>query len=408
MKPILIIGAGLSGLACALTLERSGRRVLLLEKRENIGGRVTTKATSSGFLVDEGFQVLLTSYPELRGFVDLKNLELQSFNSGALIFNGKHLELLANPFRHPFQSLKTLQFSSASLKDKALVVKLMAQVLIEKHSDEMGTRTTLDFLRDFGFSKNFIDDFWIPFLTGVYLDPSLSVGSGFFKFLMNCFAWGEVTLPLNGMNQLPLAMSRQLSPESIKLSTCVKSWNSHGVSLENGETIDASAVVCAFDPKIKEPNKEKHFRSATTYYFTSEILNTLGWDKWLILVPPRFGFSISHLALVSSVASGYTTTGKPLLSVTVTGEKRPSENEIMAEVEKIAQKSLRLTPIAITEVPNALPILEGKKAGFEIKEGIWFCGDRFSTPSINGALRSGRLAAESILSTLKNHSSSPS
>ena len=97
MKPIAILGAGLSGLACATTLFRAGKKVVVLEKREKVGGRVSTEKSSEGFLFDEGFQVLLSSYPELSHFVDLETLNLQTFNSGALIFNGQKLELLANP-----------------------------------------------------------------------------------------------------------------------------------------------------------------------------------------------------------------------------------------------------------------------------------------------------------------------
>jgi phytoene dehydrogenase-like protein len=399
MKPIVIIGAGLSGLACAVTLFRSGKKVLIIEKREKAGGKVFTEERPGGFFVDEGFQVLLSSYPELSNFVDLKNLHLQPFNSGALIFNGQGLELLANPFKHPLKSIETLKFSSASLRDKALVVKLMAQVLLDKPEEQMGSQSTLEYLTQFGFSSRFVEDFWKPFLTGVYLDPSLSVGSGFFRFLMNCFAWGEVTLPEKGMNALPQSIAHQLPGDSIRLNSSVKAWEPQAVTLGTGEVIEASSVVCAFDPQIQhsELERDKHFRGANTFHFTSPLLSSLGWEKWLVLVPPRLGLSISHLALVSSVAGGYSRTGKPLVSVTVTGEKSCTVSEVIKEKETIAGKQLELINIATTEDTHALPVLNGEPRGYAQLNGVWFCGDRFSSPSINGALRSGRLVAEAIL-----------
>ena len=52
----IVVGAGLSGLACAETLVQNSKSVLVLESSEVPGGRVAT-ATISGFRVDRGFQV---------------------------------------------------------------------------------------------------------------------------------------------------------------------------------------------------------------------------------------------------------------------------------------------------------------------------------------------------------------
>ena len=69
----VVIGAGLAGLAAAGTLHRAGREVLVLERNDAVGGRVRTDC-ESGFLLDRGFQVLLTAYPELDRHVDLLSL----------------------------------------------------------------------------------------------------------------------------------------------------------------------------------------------------------------------------------------------------------------------------------------------------------------------------------------------
>ncbi|NDG26874.1 MAG: FAD-dependent oxidoreductase, partial [Proteobacteria bacterium] len=110
MKPVVILGAGLAGLACAKSLSEQGKTILVLEAKPKVGGRVSSFRTEKGFLVDEGFQVLLSSYPELKTTVSLDSLHLESFNSGALIFNGERLDLLANPFRHPQKVFRTLSF----------------------------------------------------------------------------------------------------------------------------------------------------------------------------------------------------------------------------------------------------------------------------------------------------------
>lgn len=75
---VIVIGAGLSGLACALTLKDKGLEPLVIEAADGIGGRVRTDQRE-GFLLDRGFQVLQTWYPEARAFLDYGRLDLRPF-----------------------------------------------------------------------------------------------------------------------------------------------------------------------------------------------------------------------------------------------------------------------------------------------------------------------------------------
>lgn len=58
---VAVVGAGLAGLACARRLQTAGRDVVVLEASDGVGGRVRTDVVD-GFLLDRGFQVLLTGY----------------------------------------------------------------------------------------------------------------------------------------------------------------------------------------------------------------------------------------------------------------------------------------------------------------------------------------------------------
>ena len=73
---VLIVGAGLAGLSCARYLADSGISFQIIEASDGIGGRVRTDE-HQGFLLDRGFQVLLTAYPEAQRTLDYHSLDLR-------------------------------------------------------------------------------------------------------------------------------------------------------------------------------------------------------------------------------------------------------------------------------------------------------------------------------------------
>lgn len=398
----VILGAGLSGLACALTLHRAAQKVLVIDQNPHVGGRVSSLRSADGFLFDQGFQVLLNSYPEVQKFVSLDTLNLRPFNSGALIFDGKNLRKLANPLRHPMEIFSTLSFPAVSLRDKGKVMALIAKAAVAQTKIATGKTSTESFLKDFGFSKEFIEVFWRPFFTGVYLDPELNTGSDFFLFLLKCFGLGQVSLPAAGMNAFPTAMAKQLPDGSVRLNTRVKSWTKNQVVLDSNEQISARQVICALDPEEGKARISKaNYRGVSTYYFTGERLKEVSWGKWLVLVPNRLGLHLNHLAMLSDIAPEYSSSGKPLLSVTVVGHESVGIDTINRDIDQIAGRELSLKLVAATRVQKALPVSGGEESGFLTQDDVIYCGDRWASPSINGALQSGRLAAEYYLRGLK-------
>ncbi len=78
MSDVIIVGGGLAGLCAARTLHEHGVSFQLYEAADDVGGRVRTDEVD-GFLLDRGFQVLLTAYPEAQRVLDYDTLELQPF-----------------------------------------------------------------------------------------------------------------------------------------------------------------------------------------------------------------------------------------------------------------------------------------------------------------------------------------
>ncbi len=394
----LVIGAGLSGLACAQTLESRGLQVSVIESQDQVGGRVRTRTLGDGFVGDEGFQVLLSSYPELTRFLNLDALNLKRFNSGAKIYQCDGFDLLANPLVHPGRLFDGFKYPGLSAKDKFLVLKLIA--VSQKHSSDspMGIKTTRQFLTDFGFSQKFIESFWEPFLSGIYLERDLQAGENYFQFLIRCFCFGKVSIPEKGMGEIPKQMASRLSAGAIRPGERVKSWSHDHVTLQSGDTVFAKKVVCAMDPSDWNIGFEQtKYQSVGTHYFTSDSLSELALGKWLALIPRKYGFKINHFCLLSEVSSAYSSSGKPLLCVNTLGTVKSSTVDLCNELDRLFGRKLNLRHIQSIEVEKALPRASDAAAGYIIKDGVYYCGDRWTSPSINGALRSGRLAAESIL-----------
>ncbi|MGB1723367.1 MAG: FAD-dependent oxidoreductase [Ilumatobacteraceae bacterium] len=98
--PVVVVGAGLAGLSCAVTLHRAGVDTIVIEASDGVGGRVRTDQVD-GFLLDRGFQVMLTAYPELHRQFDVEALDLRSFDPGALVMHRGRPNVVADPFRAP-------------------------------------------------------------------------------------------------------------------------------------------------------------------------------------------------------------------------------------------------------------------------------------------------------------------
>src|SRR6185295_19474171 len=95
---VLIIGAGLAGLSCGRHLADAGVSFRILEASDGIGGRVRTDECE-GFLLDRGFQVLLTAYPEAQRTLDYHALDLRKFSPGALAWFAGRMNELVDPWR---------------------------------------------------------------------------------------------------------------------------------------------------------------------------------------------------------------------------------------------------------------------------------------------------------------------
>lgn len=404
---VLVVGAGLSGLACALLLERKGVNVHLIEEADDVGGRVRTDEVD-GFRLDRGFQVLLTAYEELQAQVDLPRLDLRPFGAGSLVWTGRGLERLVDPKRNPLGALGSAFSSVGSLGDKLRVARLRRRLLARPQEAcfEGPERSTEAELEALGFSEAFVDAFFRPFFGGVFLERSLSTTASLFRYYFRCFAAGKATLPAEGMQRLPDLLAQPLE-DRITLECRARAVSPTAVTLDDGSEVEADQVVVAVDgtsaADLLGGSAPEHKATVTSYFATDRAPTA---DPLLILDGEGTG-PANHVAVVSNVSPAYAPEGAHLVSVSGVDEAATDPDAFPADARSQLRRWFGPSVDAwehlrTYHVPRALPrhppgSLPGPEGSGLRPDGLVVAGDYAAFGAIQGALLSARRAAEAVL-----------
>lgn len=403
----VIIGGGISGLTCAKYLNEKGYNFMLLEGSDALGGRVRTDKVD-GFLLDRGFQILLTNYPEAKKILNYNNLDLKYFGSGALIKAEKGFMKMENPFRNKMAYL-TMAFSSVGTLSDKLKIRKFANELSEIPDDEffnMEATDTLTFLRNYGWSEKMINNFFKPFYGGVFLENDLLTSSNFFQFTFKQFFKGDAAIPAEGIQAIPEQIAEMLPRNCIRKNARVKGFEGNQIFLDGGEVITAGRIVLATDPKSSDKllgeTNERTYNITTCTYFSAET-SPLKGQKFIALNPNRRG-AVHNICVPSDISSHYGNEGKSLISVSTQGleklDERNLTNKIKLELFDWFGPSVNVWKHLKTyHIPESLVQYRAESIHQNSKLGdnLYRCGDYLAYPSLNAAMQTGREVAQMIM-----------
>lgn len=434
---VIVIGAGISGLCAALALSQAGKSVVVLESGDGVGGRVRTDF-HEGYILDRGFQIFLTGYPEAKQVLDYEELNLQKFYPGAFVRWNEGFHRVADPFRRPVDGALSLlpTHPIGDIFDK-LRVGLLRLNTFTSSWDGLLTReevSTEQRLKDLGFSDAMIDRFFRPFLGGIFFDNKLQVSSRLLDFVIRTLAVGDNCLPAKGIGQVPEQLAGKLPNGSIRLNSEVQAVDSKEVRVqgEDGKEIvltAGDAVIVATEGPTAAQLVGPRAYSAAEKAGTTELPNMLckdtaspngtvclyfgvdslpdGYAEPVLYLDGEGKRLLNNMCFPSTVAPTYAPAGKHLVSVSLVGAYLATSDEDLIELVKKdvaawfgAGYAEKLDFLRLYRIPFSQPNQEAPtnlKREVRMGKSVYVCGDHRDSATLQGAMVSGRRAAEAVL-----------
>ncbi|MEV6740649.1 NAD(P)/FAD-dependent oxidoreductase [Streptomyces sp. NPDC051104] len=432
---VVIVGAGVAGLAAAHRLTSAGVSTTVLEAAHGVGGRMSTEKVD-GFRLDRVGQLLSTSYPELGLTPGLDALVLRPFAPGVLVHSGgRHRRAGAPPVaggaRGALNVVRALAGAPRSgggtagvravrpraagspaplggAVDQARLNAALARMAATP-VERLLARPELPAGRALaarGLPARTVEGFLRPLLAALLCDPELGMSSRAADLALRAFASGRLCLPEGGAEVLPELLAQALPPGTVHTGVRATSISTTSVTTAEHGEFRCRAVLLATDahaaaellPGLRVPD----FHPVTVVHHTMDEPPPTGAS--LLLDADRDG-PVAHTAVVSLVDPSRAPAGRPLVSSTVLGAPPEDvDGAVRVHLTRLyGTSTTRWETLAVHHTARAVPVMRPPhdvRRPVRLLAGLYVCGDHRDTGTVQGALHSGHRAASAVLADL--------
>jgi squalene-associated FAD-dependent desaturase len=447
-QSVLVIGGGLAGLACAVALAESGIKVWLFEKRPHLGGRATSYTLPDGSEVDNCQHVTLGCCTNLADFYRRAGADGKIRFYDRLYFAdraGRRSTIAASMLPPPLHMAPSfVGFGALGLGDKIGIAKaLMAIAWAGGKPPDIDGVTMLDWLHRMRQTPDAIERFWRVVLVSA-LDEELSRMDArygidvFWKAFLGSREGHRVGIPSVPLAELYEGCSEAIVRKGgeVRLRCGVREIHMRenrfaGVTLEDGSEISADACVAAVPHDVlpgllpAAMGEEGGPLAGLRHLRTSPITGVHLWFDRVVMKEP-------FLALLDNTTQWIFNKSLLYAHAETNGDAPPRgqylQLVISASYDLVPRSRQDIIDLCRRELAGVLPATRDAKlekatvikevhATFSPEpgvdqwrpaqktaiEGLFLAGDwtRTGWPStMEGAVRSGYLAAEETLSSL--------
>jgi phytoene dehydrogenase-like protein len=380
---VLIVGAGLAGLNAAINLESKGADVTVIESSDRAGGRVASDVID-GYICDRGFQLINAKYPALE--------ELNVIGELDFVAAPRVIEVCLRDGRHPIGDPRQVPWTVLDKATGTIPEKLsLLRVIMGQAKAGQSIGQTL---RSAGSCyKRTLR----PFLHGVFLTEPDNVDAIYAQSIIRSFVNGKPGVPRHGVCELPKALVKRIN--GIVYNTRVDRIDKTSVLTNNG-TFTANKILIATDAttatQLLGLTELPRMAGCITWYHA--VSNNPSGNGRLVVDGLNRG-PIINTVVMSDISKSYAPVGQHLISTTT--DVNVTESDVRRHLAIVWGTSTHDWQfIAKYEISSALPIHNIGRAlsqSMKINDHLFVAGDHRTVPSQQGALFSGRVAAQLML-----------